>query len=91
MKVVFVLFDSLNRHMLGPMAATRIPTPNFDRLARRSIIFRPPLCRLAALHAGAPRHADRRLSFLHRSGGRWSRSTTAFPEILCTRPASTAT
>ena len=36
MKAVFVLFDSLNRHLLGPYGGTRVPTPNFDRLARRS-------------------------------------------------------
>ena len=34
MKAVFVLFNSLNRHMLGPYGGTRMPTPNFDRLAR---------------------------------------------------------
>jgi hypothetical protein len=27
MKAVFVLFDSLNRHMLGPYGGTRVPTP----------------------------------------------------------------
>ena len=59
MKAVFVLFDSLNRHMLGAYGGTRIPTPNFDRLAARAVDLRPPLCREPALHAGAPRHADR--------------------------------
>jgi arylsulfatase A-like enzyme len=37
MKAVFVLFDSLNRHMLGAYGGSRIPTPNFDRLAKRSL------------------------------------------------------
>ena len=59
MKTVFVLFDSLNRHMLAPYGGTRIPTPNFDRLAQRARHLRQPLCRQPALHAGAPRHADR--------------------------------
>ena len=36
MKAVFVLFDSLNRHMLGAYGGTRMPTPNFDRLAERA-------------------------------------------------------
>ena len=39
MKTVFVLFDSLNRHMLGAYGGTRIPTPNFDRLAARSKVY----------------------------------------------------
>jgi arylsulfatase A-like enzyme len=33
MKAVFLLFDSLNRHILAPYGGTRVPTPNFDRLA----------------------------------------------------------
>ena len=59
MKTVFVLFDSLNRHMLGPYGGTTVPTPNFDRLAERTPGLRPPLRRLDALHAGAPRPDDR--------------------------------
>ena len=55
MKTVFVLFNSLNRHMLGPYGGTRIPTPNFDRLAARSADLRQatmsaacPACRRGA-------------------------------------------
>jgi arylsulfatase A-like enzyme len=39
MKAVFVLFDSLNRHLLGGYGGRRIKTPNFDRLAARSLTF----------------------------------------------------
>jgi len=39
MRAVFVMFDSLNRHVLGPYDGTRVPTPNFDRLAARSVTF----------------------------------------------------
>ena len=39
MRTVFVLFDSLNRHLLGPYGGTRIPTPNFARLAARATTF----------------------------------------------------
>ena len=39
MKTVFVLFDSLNRHLLGAYGGQRIPTPNFDRLAKRSRVY----------------------------------------------------
>jgi len=38
MKVVFLLFDSLNRMALNCYGGS-VPTPNFDRLATRSIIF----------------------------------------------------
>ena len=33
MKTVFVLFDSLNRNLLGAYGGTRVATPNFERLA----------------------------------------------------------
>ena len=39
MKTVFVLFDSLNRHILGCYGGRRMPTPNFDRLAARAQVF----------------------------------------------------
>jgi arylsulfatase A-like enzyme len=39
MKAVFVLFDSLNRNMLHCYGGSRIPTPNFDRLAARAACF----------------------------------------------------
>jgi arylsulfatase A-like enzyme len=39
MKTAFVLFDSLNRHLLGCYGGTRFPTPGFDRLAARSLVF----------------------------------------------------
>ena len=39
MKVVFALFDSLNRLALEPYGGTILETPNFRRLAERSITF----------------------------------------------------
>ncbi len=39
MRLIFVLFDSLNRHALGPYGGQAVPTPNFDRLAARSVTF----------------------------------------------------
>ncbi len=38
-KVVVVLLDSLNRHMLGCYGGTEFATPNIDRLAKRSTRF----------------------------------------------------
>ena len=39
MRVVFLLFDSLNRHVLAPYGGKRVATPNFSRLAERAITF----------------------------------------------------
>ncbi|MBU8540967.1 sulfatase [Falsiroseomonas tokyonensis] len=82
MRAVFVLFDSLNRHMLGCYGGTRVPTPNFDRLAARSVRFDNH-------HVGSlpcmPARRDMltgRLSFLHRSWGPLEPFDDAFPEIL---------
>jgi arylsulfatase A-like enzyme len=82
MKTVLVLFDSLNRHMLGAYGGKRIPTPNFDRLAKR--------CRTHDGHyVGSlpcmPARRDMltgRLTFLHRSWGPLEPFDNAFPEIL---------
>ena len=54
--VVVLLLDSLNRHMLGAYGGTEFETPNLDRFAATGGPLHPPLHRLAALHAGAPRH-----------------------------------
>jgi arylsulfatase A-like enzyme len=82
MKAVFVLFDSLNRHMLGCYGGTRVPTPHFDRLAARCVRFDNH-------HVGSlpcmPARRDLltgRLSFLHRSWGPLEPFDDAFPEIL---------
>ncbi|MGG5820422.1 sulfatase [Falsiroseomonas sp. HW251] len=82
MKAVLVLFDSLNRHMLGCYGGTRVPTPNFDRLAARAVRFDKH-------HVGSlpcmPARRDLlsgRLSFLHRSWGPLEPFDDAFPEIL---------
>ena len=37
--VVVILFDSLNRHLIGPYGATEFQTPNLDRFAQRAVRF----------------------------------------------------
>ena len=69
---VVVLLDSLNRHLLGAYGGAEFDTPNLDRFARAVGALRPPLRRLAAVHAGPPRHAVRRRSTS--CGGRGARS-----------------
>jgi arylsulfatase A-like enzyme len=82
MKTVFVLFDSLNRHMLGPYGGKRIPTPNFDRLAARSVTFdRHYVGSLPCMPARRDMLTGR-LTFLHRSWGPLEPFDNAFPELL---------
>ena len=39
MKAVVVMFDSLNRHLLSPYGCEWTHTPNFKRLAERTVTF----------------------------------------------------
>jgi arylsulfatase A-like enzyme len=82
MKAVFVLFDSLNRHMLGCYGGTRIPTPNFDRLATRCVRFDNHYVGSLPCMPARRDLLTGRLSFLHRSWGPLEPFDDAFPEIL---------
>lgn len=69
MKTVFVLFDSLNRKALSCYGGKDVETPNFQRLADRSVVFDnhyvgslPCMPARRDLHTG-------RLNFLHRGWG----------------------
>ncbi len=69
MKVVFLLFDSLNRATLGAYGGTHIPTPNFDRLAERAVRFENHFVgSMPCMPARRDMHTGR-LNFLHRSWG----------------------
>jgi arylsulfatase A-like enzyme len=82
MKTVFVLFDSLNRHLLAPYGGLRISTPNFDRLARRAVTFeRHYVGSLPCIPARRDMQTGR-LSFLHRSWGPLEPFDNSFPELL---------
>ena len=68
MKTVFLLFDSLNRSALGAYSGHHL-TPNFDRLASRSIVFDKHFAgSLPCMPARRDMHTGR-LNFLHRSWG----------------------
>lgn len=82
MKTVFVLFDSLNRHMLAPYGGTRIPTPNFDRLAQRSVTFDNHYVGSLPCMPARRDMLTGRLTFLHRSWGPLEPFDNAFPELL---------
>jgi arylsulfatase A-like enzyme len=82
MKTVFVLFDSLNRHVLAPYGGTRVPTPNFSRLAERAATFeRHYVGSLPCMPARRDMQTGR-LSFLHRSWGPLEPFDNSFPEML---------
>ena len=69
MKTVFVLFDSLNRNALSCYGGTQIKTPNFQRLADRSVTFdRHYVGSLPCMPARRDLHTGR-LNFLHRGWG----------------------
>jgi arylsulfatase A-like enzyme len=81
MKVVFVLFDSLNRLAIGPYGGA-LRTPNFERFARKAVTFDnhyvgslPCMPARRDLHAG-------RLNFMHRSWGPLEPFDNSMPEIL---------
>ena len=82
MRTVFLLFDSLNRRMLNSYGGNFLDTPNFNRLAEKSITFdnhfigsMPCMPARRDLQSG-------RLSFLHRSWGPLEPFDNSFPEIL---------
>lgn len=69
MKAIMVMFDSLNLRNLSPYGCEWVKTPNFDRLAEKTIMFEnhyvgsmPCMPARRELHTG-------RYNFLHRSWG----------------------
>ena len=82
MKAIMVMFDSLNRRMMQPYGGDWVHTPNFDRLARKSVTFEnayigsmPCMPARRELHTG-------RYNFLHRSWGPLEPFDDSMPQIL---------
>lgn len=76
------MFDSLSRHYLSPYGNDWVRTPNFQRLAERSVTFdrcyvgsMPCIPARRELHTG-------RYNFLHRSWGPLEPFDDSMPEIL---------
>jgi arylsulfatase A-like enzyme len=89
MKAVVVMFDSLNRHMLSPYGCDWTHTPNFQRLARRSVTFdRSYVCSMPCMPARYELHAARP-NFLHRSWGPLEPFTDSVPRMLSDAGVST--
>lgn len=82
MKVIMVLFDSLNKNYLPPYGNSWIKAPNFERLSKHSVKFDncfagslPCMPARRELHTG-------RYNFLHRSWGPLEPFDDSMPEIL---------
>lgn len=82
MKAIMVMFDSLNRRLMQPYGGDWVHTPNFDRLARKSVTFEnayigsmPCMPARRELHTG-------RYNFLHRSWGPLEPFDDSMPQIL---------
>ncbi len=82
MRAIMVMYDSLNRHLLQPYGCDWTITPNFCRLAERSVQFNqcyvgsmPCMPARRELHTG-------RANFLHRSWGPMEPYDDSVPQIL---------
>ena len=82
MKTVFLLFDSLNRRMLDPYGSIYLETPNFKRLAEKSIIFDNHYIGSMPCMPARRDMQTGRLSFLHRSWGPLEPFDNSFPETM---------
>lgn len=82
MKAILVMFDSLNRRALSTYGATGVATPNFDRLARRSLTFdNSYCCSMPCMPARRDFHTGRP-NFLHRSWGPLEPYDWSVPQML---------
>ncbi len=82
MKAVMVMFDSLNRHFLSPYGCDWTHTPNFARLAERTVRFdKAYVCSMPCMPARRELHTGRP-NFLHRSWGPLEPFDDSMPELL---------
>ncbi len=82
MKVILVMFDTLNRRFLEPYGSTETITPNFSRLAKKTVQFEncyvgslPCIPARREMHTG-------RYNFLHRSWGPLEPFDDSMPQML---------
>jgi arylsulfatase A-like enzyme len=81
-KAVFVLYDSLNRHALGCYGSPAGDTPNFDRLAQRSVRFDNHYVGSLPCMPARRDMQTGRLSLLHRAWGPLEPFDNSFPDLL---------
>jgi arylsulfatase A-like enzyme len=82
LKAIMIMFDTLNRHMLSAYGCDWTHTPNFARLAERTVVFdnsyigsMPCMPARRELHTG-------RYNFLHRSWGPLEPFDDSMPQLL---------
>ncbi|MFI3211948.1 MAG: sulfatase [Eubacteriales bacterium] len=82
MKVIMVMFDTLNRRFLEPYGGCEVMTPNFTRLAGKTVQFQN--CYAASLPCIPARREMHtgRYNFLHRSWGPLEPFDDSMPNIL---------
>ncbi|TCV74533.1 arylsulfatase A-like enzyme [Neorhizobium sp. R1-B] len=81
MRLIFLLFDSLNRSALGAYGG-KIETPNFDRLAARSVTFDSHYVGSLPCIPARRDIQTGRANFFHRSWGPMEPYDTSFCEML---------
>lgn len=82
MKVLMLMFDSLNRHMLPNYGCDWTQAPNFQRLAKRTVTFdRSYVCSMPCMPARRDLHTGRP-NFLHRSWGPLEPFDDSLPKLL---------
>ncbi|MBK1859977.1 sulfatase [Cerasicoccus arenae] len=82
MKVVMVMFDSLNRHYMSPYGCEWTHTPNFQRLAEKTIRFDASyVCSMPCMPARRDLHTGRP-NFLHRGWGPMEPFDESMPRTL---------
>jgi arylsulfatase A-like enzyme len=82
MKVILIIFDTLNRRFLPPYGNDWVHAPNFKRLAEKTVIFDNHYCgSLMCIPARRELHTGR-YNFLHRSWGPLEPFDDSMPKIL---------
>lgn len=89
MKVIMVLFDTLNRRFLEPYGGTAAITPNFSRLAEKTVQFQNSYAAsLPCIPARREMHTGR-YNFIHRSWGPMEPFDDSMPNMLKTNDIHT--
>lgn len=82
MKAIMIMFDTLNRHMLSAYGCGWTHTPNFRRLAGKTVVFdRCYIGSMPCMPARRELHTGR-YNFLHRGWGPMEPFDDSLPELL---------
>ena len=82
MKTIFILMDSLNRHLLSLYGSSGVRTPNLERLARRGIVFENHFCGSMPCMPARREMMTGRLNFLEAPWGPIEPFDDCLPEEL---------